>query len=259
VIVAVNQGGDRRKMFQLMFLKDGSLTVSFPYFKEAACQLAIGTMPPAPMPPKISLGERLWGSSHRVKYTHHVDGRVHFSQDGKIRTVVRRQAIPLTAADGHLFTVQLQGLSAFKALPTDQLHPPNVSRANAVFEINGAPTDSLKFLGRIHSRDRLIHSLVSIKAPVGPRMVLQSPDGRRHMSIMMAAPNHPDRLLFITAEAIPLLNQDGPTITFIGGFDPPEIVFDHGVPSDFLFMASPAGDLEKVFREHGTVDFTPRS
>jgi hypothetical protein len=50
VIVAVNQGGDRRKMFQLMFLKDGSLTVSFPYFKEAACQLAIGTMPPAPMP-----------------------------------------------------------------------------------------------------------------------------------------------------------------------------------------------------------------
>ena len=241
-------------MFQLMFLKNGSLVVSFPYFYEAACQLAIGTIPPAPMPQKISLNERLWGSSHKVKYTHHVDGRAHFSQDGKIQTIVKRESVPLGAAVGHLFTVQLQGLSAFKALPADQHHPPRPSRANAVFQLTGRKSDSVKFLGQIYQRDHFIRSLVNVKSPVGPRLMLAGPDGRRHMGVMMAAAEFPERLLIVTAEAISALNQDGPTITFIGGFDSPDVVFDHSRPSDFLFMASPAGDIERIFADHGTVD-----
>jgi hypothetical protein len=55
-------------------------------------------------------------ASHAVKYAHHPDGEAHFSQDGKVLTAIRRKAVPLDAAAGHLFTVHVVGFAAFKTL-----------------------------------------------------------------------------------------------------------------------------------------------
>lgn len=256
VVLGIDLDNDWRKLCQLMFLRDGSLTVSFPYFQEAACQLAIGTMPGAPMIPHLTLNQNLWGSSHSVKYTHHLDGRAHFSQDGRIRTIVRRQSVPLTDADGHIFTFSVQGFSAFKALPKEQRHAPGARRTNLFFRFAKKSLSAIKLVGYVYRREKFLDSLVDPKPPVGPIMSLIGPDGQVRAGAIITAPNAPERILVVAAESIPPLNRGRPTMVFIAGFDPPELVNDYTRTSDFLFMASPPGDLERIIREYGTVDFT---
>ena len=51
-------------------------------------------------------------TSHLVKYSHHVDGRAHFSQGGKILTAIKRQSMALDKQYGHIFSLLVQGLNA---------------------------------------------------------------------------------------------------------------------------------------------------
>lgn len=74
-------------------------------------------------PASLSLLDGGKVTGHKVKYSHHPDGRVHFSQDGKIRTVIQKKSIPLSEAEGHLFTVQLQGLKDFGELSAKEKQP----------------------------------------------------------------------------------------------------------------------------------------
>lgn len=256
VVVVLQRDNEKRKLFQIMFLRDGSLTVSFPYFNEPKCQLAVGTMPNAAFTPTLKLDTNVWGSSHRVKYTHHLDGRAHFSQDGRIRTVVKRQAVPLKQAQGHVFTVSLQGLHAFKLLPEDQHRAPTKRRANAIIGMSGRPTDSLKIIGQVYQRETFKRSVVNANPPVGPNVTLQRPNGQLHNGVIVAAVHTPDLILALHAVAIPPLNKERPTIVFVGGFDPSEIVNDYTQTSDFLFMASPPGDFGQLVAKHGTVDLS---
>lgn len=255
VIVAADRDGDCRKLCQLMFLSDGSLTVSFPYFHEPNCQLAIVTAPAAAHVPRLKIDKNRWASSHRVKYTHHVDGRAHFSQDGRIRTVVKRQAVPLTESVGHLFTLIVQGLSAFKSLPAEQRHAPNDRRANVGFSLKGKKIDTLKIVGRIFKRDFLISTLVNPKPPVGPVINLVDDEGRRTQTAIISVASAPERILAVSAQPWHQQNEGRPSITFIGGFDPPDIADDYSRTMDFLFMASPAGDMDSLLEEIDTVDF----
>jgi hypothetical protein len=57
-------------------------------------------------------------TSHLVKYSHHPDGRAHFSQDGKILTAIKRQSIALDRQNGHMFTLYIQGLHALDVART---------------------------------------------------------------------------------------------------------------------------------------------
>jgi hypothetical protein len=255
IIIGVERDGDCRKLCQIMFLRDGSLTVSFPYFHQSECQLAIGTMPCAAVTPTLKIDKNVWASSHRVKYTHHLDGRAHFSQDGRIRTTVKRQAVPLTSAIGHLFTLSVQGLSDFKALPVDQRYPPSARRANVIFKMAGTPTNSLKIVGRIYERSQFLAILKNPEPPVGPALTLMERNGRKHQGAMISTDGTSERILLLSIHSIPPLNQGRSSIIFIGGFDPPEIINDYSRTSDFLFMGSPVGDFQKLIAEHGTVDF----
>jgi hypothetical protein len=238
-----------------MFLSDGSLTVSFPYFHEPGCQLAIVTAPAAEHVPRLKIDKNRWASSHRVKYTHHVDGRAHFSQDGRIRTVVKRQAVPLTGTVGHLFTLVVHGLSAFKSLPAEQRHAPNDGRANVGFSLKGKKIDTLKIVGRIYERSFLLSTLRHPRPPVGPVLNLVDDLGRVTQTAIMAAASAPERILAVGAQPWHPQNEGGPSMIFIGGFDPPEIADDCNRTMDFLFMASPAGDMDSLLEEIDTVDF----
>ena len=99
--------------------KDGTLYVHFPYYAHSQGIASLVTwIPDNPPPANLSLIEGGKVTSHLVKYSHHPDGRAHFSQDGKVYTSIKKQSLPINMIDGHVFSVQIQGLSSY-----DQLDP----------------------------------------------------------------------------------------------------------------------------------------
>lgn len=82
--------------------RDGSIFVSFPYLPETAGLLSIAKFPEDQTGSvTLSFGDDARSTSHLAKYSHHPDGLVLFSQDGKIRSEVRRRSFRL---DGPLVT-----------------------------------------------------------------------------------------------------------------------------------------------------------
>jgi len=109
IVVAIKAGTTRRKICQMIFRPDYSIFVNFPYFGHRVGLLATLVMPAGSVrQTQIHLDLAGKIASHSAKYSHHADGRAHFSQDGKIRTEVR-QALPLEKHEGHLFSIMLHG------------------------------------------------------------------------------------------------------------------------------------------------------
>lgn len=113
-VIGVETPSGEFKSFQINCKCDGSILVPFPHYKKySPAQLIKGTLRAG-----RGIGEDLsvWGSvtAHRMKYTHHVGGEAHFSQDGKILTRIRNNANLLPSYEGHMFTIQLQGLQDLK-------------------------------------------------------------------------------------------------------------------------------------------------
>src|SRR5262245_14454668 len=96
-VITVETLEGRRKIFQILFRRsDGSLFVSFPYYKDIHGVLNLVTLrAQATYPLSFSIVDGGKVTGHKVKYSHHPDGRVHFSQDGKIRTVIQKNSMPL--------------------------------------------------------------------------------------------------------------------------------------------------------------------
>jgi hypothetical protein len=84
-VIAVEAPSGKFKLFEIICRTAAS---SFPYFKHSSAQLFSGTLRGGQQyPSNLPVGRPL--TMNRVKYTHHVDGEAHFSQDGKIVTKVR--------------------------------------------------------------------------------------------------------------------------------------------------------------------------
>jgi hypothetical protein len=113
VVCAVRAGQLRVKAFQVVFHKDGSFFISFPYFRHRTGILSISSIPANGLrESQVNLEHGGKVTSHLVKYSHHVDGRAHFSQDGKVFTAIKRQSISLDNQHGHIFSLLIQGLGA---------------------------------------------------------------------------------------------------------------------------------------------------
>jgi hypothetical protein len=227
-----------------MFLNDGSLTVHFPYLREKSCMLTIGRMPSGDgMMPTLRVGGAdARGSSHHVKYSHHLDGRVHFSQDGKVYTAIKRQAVPLRQANGHLFTLKLQNLGEFASVTQRDRSARDKKRFLVNFEFL-AEHAAFQFIGSIY-RYADFQSRFQRRSgePVGPIVDLLHPVRGQLKGVVSRNANDPsdDTIFVLSAEAIPKFTTDRTTsMLFVGGFDPVDIVYDHSRPSDFLFMSCP--------------------
>jgi hypothetical protein len=117
VVVTVTADGHRHKICQIVFGKDGSLYLTFPYFKHTEGLLAEATVDGPPgAETLIDLAKKGKVASHLVKYSHHTSGEALFSQTSKVKTVVRRQSVPLAEQQGHIFTLIVQGLRSFESL-----------------------------------------------------------------------------------------------------------------------------------------------
>ena len=213
-------------------------------------------------PTSFSLQEGGKATGHRVKYSHHPDGMAHFSQDGKIFTTVRKRSVPLTDKDGHIFTIQLQGLEDFQS-PKQKEQQKILTRKKTIlnFKFDDEQPAAIKFVGHWYSKASLMQRMHGPK--IGPLTPCQRSDGSTVSGMLIADPflqSHDEYYLLLTCEGIPILDKDHDSaLTFIGGFDPDNIAFDHSKDTQFLALAYGQFDShEDLIKLIGTVDFTPK-
>lgn len=112
-VFVVGQFESHHQILQVVFSrKDGSIFLSTPYFGSGSGVVCSASVPLKP-PYTISLDDGGKVTSHLVKLSHHPDGRVHFSQSGKVRTEIRRQAFPLADSIGQVFALHVYHPTAF--------------------------------------------------------------------------------------------------------------------------------------------------
>jgi len=240
-IITTQINGCRHKVLQVFFgKKDGSLYVNFPYFQHNEGLVSLVTYPAnIQQPTDLSLIPGGKATSHLVKYSHHPDGTAHFSQDGRVFTSVRKQSVPLARAEGHIFTVQVQGMADFGAVDSPKDSKSSKKRTVLNFKLGKEP-EAVKIVGRWYSQNTLEKNLVK-GTTNGPKIPCITPQGKKYLGFLIA---HPYGLgkrqfaLLLTCESIPILDRDFESaLTFIGGFDSLEVINDLSVDSTFLALS----------------------
>jgi hypothetical protein len=192
IVATVKRGTIRHKVLQVVFGNDGSLYVSLPYFAHRTGLLSVVTFPAtgrAESFVNLETGGRV--TSHLVKYSHHSSGLALFSQTGKVRSEIRRQSVALDRQEGHLFTVLINGLQAFKravdARDAEQVTP---DRTVLTFQLpmGSDPENTLKIVGRWYDVNRLRFSNPTDSA--GPLVATIDQDGQQQLGpFLQTQPN----------------------------------------------------------------------
>jgi hypothetical protein len=262
VVIQAVVGCSRHNIIQIGFNKrDGSLLVSFPYGKHSQGLLSIGTIPAGRATAEVSLVERGKCASHKVKYTHHPDGRAHFSQDGKICTKIARQSVPLKSIEGHVFTVQAAGLHEFQpATRPKDLAEPTASRVNLPFELGSEFPQAIKIVGRLYDVTTLETRIVGgVSSIIGPTILAKDAFGQS--SAFLVGNPHPaltNMILLVTCQIMPPQKLWSGVI-FQGGFDPCGHFDDVSHSATFLALSYPVENFEDLESRLGSVDYEPSS
>jgi hypothetical protein len=257
VVCTVKIGDARWKVFQIFFGKDRSLFITFPYYRHREGLLCASGIPPTdalnPQQINLAIGGKV--TSHLVKYSHHPDGRAHFSQTGKIVTAIKRQSIDLDTQDGHMFSLNIQGVGSLDV--ADPLKDTNKGAKRQVVDFEVEPTEALKFVGRWYDVDRMRFN--NPVPTIGPIVPLLDDAGVSRLGCMIASPYENARhVLLLTCESIPPLgSQAQETFIFVGGFDPKENFTDITREAGFLAFIYPISEADKLKEQIGTVDYHP--
>jgi hypothetical protein len=256
VVIGVRNERMHKKIFQINFKpKDGSIFVSVPYANLGMGRVGVVECPPG-NPESLLFGNKAPVTAHSVKYTHHPDGEAHFSLDGKIFTQVRRKAVPLSAAGGHLFTVMIQGLHLFEELSQTDIATPK--RGIVSMPVPEGQIEALKFVGHLYSSMHFAEKLQIPKMDSAFIPLLQ-PDGRRLVGVVLATKlkqKDQQYLLVVSVEQIKTIaSHTDLFVSLIGGFDHPDIAFDHSQPMSFLMMMYPElGDMSALLKSVSSID-----
>ncbi len=257
VVCVVKVGELRAKAFQIGFDQDGSLFIHFPYFRHRIGILSSSEIP-ATGERKADVNLENGGkvTSHRVKYSHHTDGRAHFSQDGKIFTAIKRQSISLDSQNGHMFSLYIQGLHGLDVAKTVK-DAAGWSAKRSVIDFQIQPSaETVKFVGRWLDVNKLRVS--EPDATVGPVHILVDPDGVQTNAILLANPRpNTKHVLAITCVEIPRLGPDQEIFLFNGGFDAPETMTDPMKEAGLLAFMYPVSEADNVRERLGSVDYIP--
>jgi hypothetical protein len=263
-VVTVKKSKIRHKLLQVIFSKkDGSLFVNFPYFMHSKGLVSLVTIRRNVLPPmNVSLKPGGRVTSHRVKYSHHLDGKAHFSQTGLARSLVRKRSVPLTSAEGHLFTVKMHGIGDFEPVDHQKEKQPASEKRTAInFEAGRVESEAVKIVGRWYSQKALLRRTIVSKYPgkvSGPYVTGITPEGKVYQVALLGPPigtPTDEYILMLTCEGIPRENTSlKSTLFFIGGFDHETIVDDLRRETTFLVLSYPVDNYEELAQELGTID-----
>jgi hypothetical protein len=253
-VVTAQIGRSRYKAFQIFFGRDGSLFVTFPYFSHRTGILAAATIPGnGQTTSQVNLQTGGKVASHLVKYSHHPDGRAHFSQHGKVRTEIKRQSVALNTQNGHIFSLLIQGFEAFDKADATRDSGSSPKRTALTFQIPEL-AKALKFVGRW-----LNVSTISVGGPspvIGPTLLTQDADGKQQYGFLIASPfdQTPHHVLCITSAPIPILGPEPEIMCFYGGFPTREVMDDTMQEAGFLGFIYPAANADQLKALLGTID-----
>lgn len=256
VVIGVENNSYRKKLFQInLTSKDGSIFVEIPYADLGIGRVGIVDILSGPIT-SFKFGHQAPVTAHSIKYSHHPDGEAHFSQDGKVFTKIRRKAVPLTSADGHLFTVIIQGLEHFADFTSRDKGTPR--RGVVPMKISSNKVEALKFVGHLYSSQELA------KRSPTPKMEsefipIMTPQGVTKTGVVLATKLAKDAvqyLLVVSVEEIEKVSKDKDLyVSLLGGFDRPEIAFDQSKKMSFLMMFYPeTNDLRSLLESVGSID-----
>jgi hypothetical protein len=234
-VVTVTADGHRHKVTQIVFAKDGSFYVTFPYFKHTEGLLAEVTVegPPGAQT-VIDLADKGKVASHFVKYSHHADGEAHFSPHGKVKTVVRRQSVPLADQQGHIFTLIVQGLRAFESVSTTKENAMSAKRTTLTFAIKDPFPRAVRIIRRWYWIEDLP---VEPRPPViGPQIQAIDPDGIVHNAFIIGSPHDKKHVLVLTCIPQDSISPAHDLMMFVGGFDPSSTITKSKRPTRFLAL-----------------------
>ncbi len=263
-VVVVSTSLSHYKLCQIVFSKnDGSVFVTFPYFKRTEGIVSRVVIPAGLKPPyTLNLTEHGRTTSHLVKFSHHSSGEALFSQDGKVRTEIRRASFPLTGPIGHLFELHAFWLSGF-----DLLEPAKAKggRPYLRFIFEGEPPPGVVISGEWRRKRDIEDNMEPRDGIAGPRASFRrrSTGAEGQMLFLGQPPGWPlrDHLLLIECYRtdIPRGLGDDPLLVFMGGWDPHEVP-DARVPIEqtgCLACLYPAASPEELSRKIGSIDFKP--
>jgi len=238
------------KILKIIFSnRDGSIFITFPYFKESNGIVSILKLPANKMPPlTLNLDTELGKvTSNLVKYSHHPDGHVLFSQDKRVYSYPKnKRALPLYINVGHLFTTQFQNIDFFK----------KDNRCNDVpvdLYFHRKP-EALKIVGRwqkipnysYFDKEQIIKYTLNPQKIKEPVIILKQPTN-------MPFHNH---ILLIHKYEIPKLNKkEEGVLTFIGGFDSKEVANDLSKDFYCLGMSYPISNKDELAKIIGSIDY----
>ena len=258
-VFTVEVNSKRYKILQIMFGKDGSLYVNFPYFKHKEGLTSLVKVPAnITYPTDVELNPGGKATTHLVKYSHHPDGRAHFSQDGRVRSTVRKQSVPLTDVEEHLFTIKLQGLDGFETVKPNGTKSRSTKRKTINLKFQNIRPQAFKIVGWWYSRADLVGKIqIGAKKPI---YECWSRDGkRRGFGVLLANPYRIDRdeffLMLSFAPIAKFDNQRSASLNFLGGFDPAVVINDFSKETTFLSFTYPVTEIDELAKKIGTIDF----
>jgi len=254
-VFVVRVSGDSLKVFQVIFSdSDGSIFVNLPYTSIKHGIVSEGSLPRNVPDAQVHLDQRGKVTSKLVKYAHHPDGRAHFSQAGKVRTEIARKSVPLKQARGHLFTLQVQGMTQF-AKEKAPAPPPSRKRTVLTFDFPTYSPLALKFTGWwYHVRELAARTN---PGPVGPTVITQKPNGVRQQSFLVGpllGKPMADYALVVSCAARPFLSTSEPLLlNFIAGFGSASAL-DPLNDMSFLCASYPVSDHDSLAQRIGSID-----
>lgn len=194
-------------------------------------------------------------TSHLVKFSHHPDGRVHFSQTKKVRPQVFRNArFPLNGPIGRLLEVSANR-------PVDGFQVRREARRGKPHLLFRYRTDPASVVLVFEWRRKSDVSSWNQGAPLGPKAQLFHKASKSECPAFFVgqptgSPFH-DHVLVVTCRtAGPFQGVDGPAIVLRGGADSDEVARsgDRPPPSEFLAALYPIRDRSALQALIGTVD-----
>lgn len=261
--LTVNTPLAHHKLAHLVFSHDG-IFVQFPYFEhQAGIASRVQLEPPNESGQQhLKLDQYGKVTSHLVKLSHHTNGKVHFSQDGKVRTEIGRQSFRLDNSIGpvfQLFAFWLSGFAQFdpKAAKQDRAYIQFQSLGSHVFGVN---------LQGEWRRKLDLEANIESTGPAGPETsVVHRKTGVKTQVVFLSPPaSYPlgsHVLMLACSKADPPDEVTKPLVILLGGWDHGEVK-EGNLPvqqTGCLACLYPVSSPEELAERIGSIDFKPKA